>query len=58
MQIALRLRERSAGESAQLYNAASGLLSDRWVQLALCVLVFFIISAPQYLWPLFVLPLL
>lgn len=58
MQIALRLRERSAGESAQLYNAASGLLSDRWVQLALCVLVFFVISAPQYLWPLFVLPLL
>ena len=58
MQIALRFRDRSSSEPAQLALAASSILSNRWVQLALCVLVFFIISAPQYLWPLFVLPLL
>lgn len=58
MQIALRLRARSSGETAQLALAVSSLLNNRWTQLALCVLVFFVISAPQYLWPLFVLPLL
>jgi OFA family oxalate/formate antiporter-like MFS transporter len=58
MQIALRFRGRSSSDPAQLALVASSILNNRWVQLALCVLVFFIISAPQYLWPLFVLPLL
>lgn len=33
-------------------------LNNRWIQLSLCVIVLIIISAPQYLWALFVRPLL
>jgi MFS transporter, OFA family, oxalate/formate antiporter len=55
MQTALRLQHPSPGGVGFVVGHA---LRNRWLQLALCVMVFVIISAPQYLWALFVLPLL
>jgi MFS transporter, OFA family, oxalate/formate antiporter len=57
MPLALRLRPQASWAPSRPFAIAHG-LRNPWAQLALCVVVFVIISAPQYLWPLFVLPLM